>query len=274
ELDAGRIHYRWDGPEDGPVIVMVHGYSTPNFVFHQNVDALTGAGFRVLRYDHFGRGWSDRPRVKYDTEFYDQELLQLLDRLGVIAPIGLVGLSMGGPITAEFTARRPERVRKLFLFVPAGFDVPGGEGVAAALVRTPIIGDWIWRMFGKAILLGSYEGNVMPEPHRQLAGDVEVQMAYRGYGYALLSSLRHFPMSGREETYQRLGESGVPVRALFGDLDETVLISSADKLSVAVPAAEIEIIEGGTHQVNFQRYDEVNPRLVDWFTDETPTSIN
>ncbi|MEM9055684.1 MAG: alpha/beta hydrolase, partial [Pseudomonadota bacterium] len=212
ELTDGQLHYRWDGPKEGPVIVMVHGYSTPNFIYEQNVEALNAAGFRTLRYDHFGRGWSDRPTVRYDVDFYDRTLVELLDKLGVDDPIGLVGLSMGGPITAEFTARHPERVSKLFLFVPAGLDLAGADSGAAALVQAPVIGDFLWRMFGKGILLGDgqYDESALA-PTNRLAGDVTEQMSYRGYLRALLSTLRHMPMSDREETFERLAATGVPV---------------------------------------------------------------
>ena len=73
-LTDGQLHYRWDGPEDGPVIVLVHGFSTPNFIYQQNVEALNAAGFRTLRFDHFGRGWSDRPKTRYDVDFYARTL--------------------------------------------------------------------------------------------------------------------------------------------------------------------------------------------------------
>ena len=65
----GQIHYQARGPEDGNVIVMVHGFSTPAFIFEQNADALSAAGFRVVQFDHFGRGWSDRtaPMTKIST---------------------------------------------------------------------------------------------------------------------------------------------------------------------------------------------------------------
>ncbi|MEQ9126282.1 MAG: alpha/beta hydrolase, partial [Alphaproteobacteria bacterium] len=131
QLPGGQIHYQFSGPEDGPLIVMVHGYSTPGFIFDQNAAALREAGFRVLQFDHFGRGWSDRPDTAYDADFYDAELMSLLDTLGISKPVGLVGLSMGGPIVAEFAARHPQRVSKVFLFVPAGFDVSGTIGTQA-----------------------------------------------------------------------------------------------------------------------------------------------
>ncbi len=266
-LSAGQIHYRWNGPEDGPVIVLVHGFSTPNFIFEQNVEALNAAGFRTLQFDHFGRGWSDRPRTKYDIEFYDIALVELLEHVGVDAPFGLVGLSMGGPIVAEFAARYPDRVNRLILFVPAGLDVAGADSPSATLVRVPIIGDWIWRMFGKRILLGDAQYNEAARaPEDKLQGDVTEQLEYRGYLQALLSTLRHMPMSGREETFERLAQTEVPVLAIYGDADATVLVSSAATLEQLMPNADVRIVEGGEHGLNYQMHTLVNPWLVDWFS--------
>ena len=50
-ISNGQIHYRWRGPETGPIIIMSHGFSTPNFIFEQNAKALADEGFRVLTYD-------------------------------------------------------------------------------------------------------------------------------------------------------------------------------------------------------------------------------
>ena len=193
-LGAGQVHYRWDGPENGPIIVMSHGFSTPNFIFEQNVEALAEAGFRVLRYDHFGRGWSDRPKLKYDVEFYDRELLDLLRSLQIEEPVGLVGLSMGGPIVSEFAARYPDKASKVFLFVPAGSDSAGADGLSARLVRSPVLGDWMWRVSCQSVLLGypPYDESELA-PENRLAGAVSVQMGSRGYLEARQYSPRHFP---------------------------------------------------------------------------------
>ena len=61
ELPGAKIHYRLTGPEGARLIVMVHGFSTPGFIFDQNAEALRVAGFRVLQFDHLGRDWSGRP---------------------------------------------------------------------------------------------------------------------------------------------------------------------------------------------------------------------
>lgn len=269
QLPGAKIHYRFSGPEGAPLVVLVHGYSTPGFIFDQNAAALREAGFRVLQFDHLGRGWSDRPDSRYDVDFYDWELLALLDALQVKEPVGLVGLSMGGPIAAEFAVRHPERVARVFLFVPAGFEVTGTEGLQASLIRTPIVGDWLWRMVAMNALMNDPqydESDLAPED--RLQGDVREQMGYKGYARALLSTFRHFPMTGRADTYAALSESGIPVAAVFGDKDPTVLIASAEELKAAIPAANVHIIEGGDHGLNYKRHRDVNPVLTGWFEQE------
>ena len=269
--DQGQIHYRWHGNEGDPIIVMAHGFSTPNFIFEQNADALVAAGYRVLTFDHFGRGWSDRPKADYTPDFYDAELIAVLDGLGIDAPIGLVGLSMGGVITAEFTARHPERVSKLFLFVPAGLSLGGEAGdTNDRLLRTPILGDWVWRIFGKRILLSDpqYDETEI-DPANRLAGDVAAQMAYRGYFQALLSSYRHLPMRDQDAVFTRLGATGIPVMAVFGGKDQTVPPESAPQLAALIPAARIEVLPEGEHGLNYQMQEITNPLLVSFFN-QTP----
>lgn len=266
QVTDGRLHYVWDGPETGPVVVMVHGFSTPHFIFEQNVSALTERGYRVLRFDHFGRGWSDRPHGPYDIDFYDRALLDLLDGLDLTAPVGLVGLSMGGPIVSEFAARHPERVSRVFLFVPAGLEVAGGDSTAGRIVRLPGIGDLLWRVIGRGMLLGDpqYNEDGLPEANR-LRGDIRIQMDYRGYLDALLSTLRHTPMASRTQTYRGLAATGLPVMAVFGADDPTVLPGSADKLRGLVPDATIHMLDDADHGLNYKRFEAANKLLADFF---------
>jgi pimeloyl-ACP methyl ester carboxylesterase len=45
--------------------------------------ALANAGYRVLRYDQYGRGLSDRPNIEYTADVYDRQLGELLDALHI-----------------------------------------------------------------------------------------------------------------------------------------------------------------------------------------------
>ena len=270
EVSDGTLHYLVQGPEDGEIVVMVHGFSTPSFIFEQNAAALVEAGFRVVRYDHFGRGWSDRPKGPYDEAFYDRELMELLDGLGLSEPVRLVGLSMGGPIVMSFAGRHPERVSDIFLLVPAGLDVTGGNTGAAKLVRMPVVGDWIWRVFGRGILLGNSQLDESAlDPANRLQGDVARQLDFHGYREALLSTMRHFPMSDRARLFSTVSDkTKIPVVAVFGDADDTIAVSSAAKLVALIPRADVRIIAGGTHGLNYQRHAEINPMLVEWASGE------
>lgn len=267
DTSQGKIHYQWYGEKGAPIIVMAHGFSTPSFIYRQNADALAAAGFRVLTFDHLGRGWSDRPQTRYDDQFYERELLDVLDGLALKEPLGLVGLSMGGLTTANFTSRHPDRIKALFLFVPAGFDLATDpESLSTKMIMTPIIGDWIWQVFGKRILLGDaqYDESKL-RPGDRLQGDVTEQMNYKGYWQALLSTYRHTQMYDRQEVFQKLEALDLPVTALFGDADKTVLPSSLGKFSKVIPGAKGLMIEGGGHGLNYQMSNQSNEHLINFF---------
>ena len=120
ELSAGVTHYEMGNPTCTQTVVLVHGFSVPSYIFDPTFQFLARHGFRVLRYDLFGRGFSDRPRAKYNIDLFVRQLADLLEALGLLQPVSLLGLSMGGPISAAFTARFPGRVDRLILIDPAG----------------------------------------------------------------------------------------------------------------------------------------------------------
>lgn len=266
QLSNGRVHYHWHGPETGPVVVLVHGFSTPSFVWQGVVGDLTGAGLRVLAYDEYGRGWSDRPRVRYDADLYDRQLDELLTDQGVDGPVALVGYSMGGAIVAIFAERHPERVNRLALIAPAGFPVK--MGMLGSIARTPLLGDWAMTVLGPKALRDRMaapesQGSAIPDLDARYAE----QMSYAGYMDALLATLRDFPMEGLEPTYAAIGRrSELPVLAIWGDRDEVVPAANARLLQAAVPQARIQAVPGATHAVTYSRPDVVGPLLADFLT--------
>jgi pimeloyl-ACP methyl ester carboxylesterase len=263
-LPDGQVHYHWHGPEDGRVVVLAHGFSTPSFVWQGFIDDLGGAGLRALAYDHYGRGWSDRPRVRYDADLYDRQILGLLADQDVSGPVDLVGYSMGGAVAAIFAERHPERVRRLVLIAPAGFPVE--TGAMAQVARAPLLGEWLMTVLGPRSLR---DRMAAPESQGVAIPDLDAryaeQMSYAGYMDALLSTLRHFPLEGLEDTFAALGRRpGLPVLAIWGDRDEVVPTANAELLRAAVPQARIEILPGATHAVTYSRPEEVGALLVEF----------
>jgi len=89
-------HYRWHGPIDGPVIVAVHGLTTPATVWNGMIPFLTAQGYRVLSYDLYGRGFSDAPSGAQNIAFFTRQLGELLADQEITDAVTLMGYSMGG----------------------------------------------------------------------------------------------------------------------------------------------------------------------------------
>ncbi len=96
-LSRGVVHYRWLGAEKGDLVVCIHGLTTPSFVFEGLASHYADIGKRVLVYDHYGRGYSDRPIAKQDKAFFINQLDELLNKLEIKRQkFELIGYSMGG----------------------------------------------------------------------------------------------------------------------------------------------------------------------------------
>ena len=105
--------YRFDGPEDGNVVIMSHSMMVDYSMWDDNVPALADR-YRVLRYDIRGHGQSETTPGPYSLELLADDAVGLLDALG-IEKVHFVGLSIGGMIAQQVGARYPERVYSLAL---------------------------------------------------------------------------------------------------------------------------------------------------------------
>ena len=264
QLKQGAIHYGWSGPVDGEVLVMIHGFSTPRFVFMKNVGALADAGYRVFTYDHYGRGYSDRPAVDYDKTLYDEELLELLDALKIAEPINLVGYSMGGGIATVFTAMHPERVKKLVLMSPVGF-IPKQGGVNS-LLSFPIIGKWLMTVIGKNTLIDEFDKHVANgDAPKEMADGFKEQFQYAGVEQAFVSTIRNYPMSNMESEYKQLGKTRIPKLMIWGAMDTVCPITGAATIARLVPGIQLFTIEDGKHEIAYSHADIVNRALIEFF---------
>jgi len=105
-LSRGVARYRWYG-ESGPVAVCVHGLTTPGFVWDELADEMVAHGWRVLAFDLYGRGYSDRPPGPQGRDLFVEELEEIIRHEGLKGDITLIGYSMGGAIATCYAARNP-----------------------------------------------------------------------------------------------------------------------------------------------------------------------
>src|SRR5262249_8982666 len=101
-------HYLEHGA--GDPVVLFHGHTLDHRMWDAQVDALTGASYRVVRYDLRGHGRSEAPPTGYSAEELASDLKALLDNLG-IERAHIAGLSRGGGFALAFVLAYPEMPR-------------------------------------------------------------------------------------------------------------------------------------------------------------------
>jgi 3-oxoadipate enol-lactonase len=109
----GPIHYRFDGPDDAPVLVLAHSLGIHHGLWDPQVPTL-GARFRLLRYDSRGHGQSEVTPGPYTIERFGRDVVDLLDGLG-IERAHFCGLSIGGAVGIWLALSAPGRLRRLVL---------------------------------------------------------------------------------------------------------------------------------------------------------------
>ena len=268
-LSSGNIYYQWHEPTkklNDEVVILVHGFSTPSFVWNGLLLDLLESGFRVLVFDHYGRGYSERPSTNYDKEFYVTELNDLVNHQNILKPFHLVGYSMGGVIVSFYADQYPKKVRSLSLIAPAGFSDPVVIPKLNNLMYYPIIGEWFFNVFNyrfQNLLMpetekSNDERSISQKEYKRL---FQEQFKYRGCIESLLSTIRNFDMFSTLEMDTRLGERDNPVLVIWGKQDGVVSFSGTENLKKVLPQAELVSIEDGTHDITFRRPTKVGKVL-------------
>ncbi len=111
-----------NGP--GPVVVLLHGFPLNRKMWVEQVSHL-GDVWRVITPDLRGHGETAAPEGTYTMDEMADDVIELLDALGVREPVVLGGLSMGGYVALSAALRYPGRFRALMLMdTRAGADSP------------------------------------------------------------------------------------------------------------------------------------------------------
>ena len=256
-LSRGVVHYRWFGAETGDLVVCIHGLTTPSFVFEGLASHYANIGKRVLVYDHYGRGYSDRPTAKQDKLFFISQLNELLIKLEIKKKkFELVGYSMGGSIAAAYAANHPDRLSKLILIASAG--AGHNLGFAAKVAKIPLFG---WALF--SVFFGlqhahsarkdrNIESSVPKVVERQLN-----ELLYKGFLPSVLASIKGILSKDNYEDHQALRDANFEILAVWGDCDRVIPISSKEVLSSWNSRINNIVIKNGSHSLPFTHAREI-----------------
>ncbi len=142
DSDGVRLHYELHGPDNGTLLVAVHGFASDyrlNWVGTRWQETLTNAGFRVIGLDCRGHGESDKPHEEaaYSVGIMAGDVIRLLDHLDLPA-VAYLGYSMGARIGLEVVMEAPARVTRAVL---GGIGADGALGSADQIARALRIGE-------------------------------------------------------------------------------------------------------------------------------------
>ncbi|MCH1541820.1 MAG: alpha/beta hydrolase [Alphaproteobacteria bacterium] len=261
-LSDGVTAYMDYGPKDAPPIIIVHGGTLGSMAYQGYVPPLVKDGWRVIIYDQYGRGFSDRPIAPLSIDMLGTQLLELLDYLN-IDRAHLFGVSMGGAVIARFGATHGARVRALAYQVP----VIGGVSVTPALIATrlPIIGKVLARLVGVPAIIARGESfGTESEEARLVVAHFKDQFAVKGTERMMRDMLIGDALGDRMADHQKIGASGMKAQFVYATDDPEIAAAQVEAALAFYDAPEVHQYTGG-HFFSSGRTDELSTKLTAFF---------
>lgn len=241
-VDGVRARVRIEGPEEGPVVVMVHGFSFSLETWdHWAADLATD--YRVVRMDLPGHALTGPdPQARYSVDQTVDFVEQMITALE-IEQASLIGNSLGGLVSWKLAARRPDLVEKLVLLSPGGFSingvtedpVPVPMGISFYLTQAPqpMIAAATTGLFGDA--------SRMTDEMARRVGDM---MRFDGVGQALVERLEVFTLP---DPTAALAEVEADTLILWGENDRMVPPEHGPRFAALIPSARLVSLPGLGH---------------------------
>lgn len=257
--------------EGAEAIIFIHGLASYIPAWKKNLHELRNY-FRCIAVDLPGYGKSSKDDYPVSMDFYADIIIELMDKLK-IEKTTLAGHSMGGHISIFTALKYPERVAKLILISPAGFETfTDGESkfiketsTVDVLVNNPV------EQLGKNVRVNFYK---MPKDAEFM---IEDRIAIRGsvdfvpYCKTVIKSLHAMldqPVFNRLQNIKQAslifyGENDllIPFKTIHKDLTTKIVAESG---TIKIPNGKLFMIPECGHFLQFEKPDEFNSRVFDF----------
>lgn len=251
EVRANGVRLHVQSVGEGPPVLFLHGLVMDNLSswYFSAGARVAQAGFRSVLVDLRGHGRSERPASGYRVADLLADLIGALDALGIEERVRVVGNSFGGQLATAFAVRHPDRVAGLAL-VDAHL---GREGWADDMVRTLSL-QGQERDATIAHHFQDWLGRHSARKRNRLATTAQALV----YETSLLDDLRASPGLRDED----LAGLTVPVIALYGETSD--LVEEASRIRSLLPDAQVEVLEGASHSLMWERTEILVTTLLAW----------
>ncbi|MFF3349863.1 4-carboxymuconolactone decarboxylase [Streptomyces sp. NPDC002779] len=254
ETKTPALQYRFDGPQDAPVLILGPSLGTTWHMWDRQVPELTKQ-WRVFRFDLPGHGGAPAYPAGSVAELATR-LLVTLDGLGV-PRFGYAGCAFGGAIGVELALRNPERLASLALIAASPrFGTADEFRQRGVIVRTNGL-DPIARSSPERWFTHGFAGA------QPAITDWAVQMVRTtdpGCYIAACEALASF------DVRTELTSIGVPTLVLVGSEDQVTGPAEARTLVAGIPDARLAVVPGASHLVPVEQPAAVTDLLVRHFS--------
>ena len=252
------ISLAYDDVGSGPVLLLIHGFPLCRKMWRPQLNALPGAGFRVVAPDLRGFGDSDAPDGPYSMDLFADDLVALLDHLDI--PRAVVGgMSMGGYVLFNLLERYPERISgACFITTRAHADDAEGKEQRLKLAQGVM-------KFGPDVIVESFEQvlfareSLLERP--KLVGEVYGWMTgtdSRGLAGGLLA------MRERKDYTELLGSFHCPALAMGAEDDRAAPLERAWEIAAGIPGCRLGVIPHAGHMANLENPGAFNECLLEF----------
>ncbi|WP_406724577.1 alpha/beta fold hydrolase [Streptomyces sp. GD-15H] len=254
ETPPNTLQYRFDGPEEAPVLILAPSLGTTWHMWDRQIPELTKQ-WRVFRFDLPGHGGAPAYPAGSVGDL-TARLLATLEGLGV-QRFGYAGCAFGGAIGLELALRHPERVASLALIAASPrFGTADEFRQRGVIVRTngldPIARTAPDRWFTS--------GFAAAQPAITEWAVQMVRTTDPGCYIAACEALASFDVRAE------LGSVGVPTLVLVGSDDQVTGPAEARTLVAGVPDARLAVVPGASHLVPVEQPAAVTDLLVRHFS--------
>jgi pimeloyl-ACP methyl ester carboxylesterase len=274
------LHVQTDGPENGPSVILLHGFPEFYYGWRKQIPALVEAGFRVIVPDQRGYNLSDKPRgvAAYDVNSLAKDILGLFDHFG-IEKAKLVGHDWGAVVAWTVAVNHPSRLEKLAILnvphpdVMTRFILENSEQRKKSwyvfFFQIPLFVEWIlsrnnFRNLARMIV-GSGKKSTFTKSD---LAEYKKAWAQPGALTGMLNWYRNIFRGGLKSIFKRGSTPArrvtVPTLILWGKKDLALGHEMVEPSLALCDDGNVVFFEHATHWVQHDEANEVNKQLIDF----------
>ena len=255
ELSNGFTYYNIDNRFNENTLVFIHGFSVPSYIWEKTYNSAKEKGFKVIKLDLYGRGFSDNPDLDYTDELFANQVIELLQELQ-ITNATFLGLSNGGRVISKLADIKPNMVEKLVYVSASSFN--NHKNTADKNVSKDEINEFIKNRY-PTISSEQLSDFKYPENYPLWDDKYEDLLKFKGFARALISTIKNHKNLDLEN--KEISDSNKKVYTIWGDSDSVVVYNDIkEKLNKLMPNRFEYIVPNSGHlphienQIDFERY--------------------